>query len=71
MASVTKNNMTVTEAAKFIGISTGRVRQLLRNGELKGEKFGPRAWLVNKKSAQKVKENPHQKGRPRDSKNVA
>lgn len=65
------NLLNVTEAAELIGCDPSRVRQLLREGGLKGIKVHSRAWLVDKKSAEKVRDLPHETGRPRKSKNIS
>lgn len=40
--------VTITDAAKMVGLTTSRLRQLLRAGRLDGEKVGPRAWLLSR-----------------------
>jgi hypothetical protein len=57
--------MTATDAATLIGCSTAHVRYLAKNGDLICEKVGPRAWMVEKKSAEKLARNPAKTGRPR------
>lgn len=57
--------LSVDEAARLLGCTTGRIRQMLRSGELKGEKLNERAWAVSKDSAQKAAEKTHSRGRPR------
>jgi len=40
---------TVTEAAKLLGLSTGRIRQLVgthEGGEMRAVKISPRVWLI-------------------------
>lgn len=44
MVTVT-NFLTVAEAEKFLGLSGGRIRQLLLSGQLKGEKCGNQ-WVI-------------------------
>jgi hypothetical protein len=60
-----KNWLTATEAAIVIGCTTGRVRAMCGNGLLRAEKVGPRAWMVEKKSAEEIAKNPAKTGRPR------
>lgn len=57
--------ISVTTAAEVIGCTVSRVRQLLRDGELKGEKLGPRAWAVSRVAAEKLAAKPAATGRPR------
>lgn len=69
MSSMSFNDFfTTTEAAAFIGCSDGRVRQLIRDGEIDAEKAGPRMWLISKDEAEKIKKNPAKTGRPRKPK---
>ncbi len=58
------NLLNVGEAAVVIGVTTGRVRQMLLDGTLKGIKANRRAWLVPKKEAEKLRDNRPPKGRP-------
>lgn len=59
------NLVGVTEAAQIIGVTPSRVRQLLRAGELKGEKLGPRAWAITRKEVERAKADVPTLGRPR------
>jgi hypothetical protein len=61
--------ISVEKAAEIIGVTTGRVRQLLRGGLLVGQKFSPRTWVVDERSAQKVRKTQHSVGRPRSRQN--
>lgn len=49
---LTGNQISVAEAAEIIGCTDGRVRQLLGEGRLEGEKIGERVWIVSRKSAE-------------------
>lgn len=60
-----KKWLTATEAAGVIGCTSGRVRTMCKNGLLSAVKVGPRAWMVEKNSAEKVARNPAKTGRPR------
>lgn len=40
----------VREAASMLLVTDGRVRQLLRAGQLSGVKVGQRTWLVDRQS---------------------
>jgi len=58
----------VEEAARIIGCTDGRVRQLLRAGRsLKGRKFNGRAWLVEQQSAENYAALQQKTGRPKNS----
>lgn len=64
--------VSVTDAAGIIGCTTGRVRQLLIEGGIRGKKLGkkPNApWVVSRVDAEKLAKNPADTGRPR--KNLA
>jgi hypothetical protein len=63
--------MNVKEAAELIGCTTGRIRQLLLAGELRGLKFSPRAWAVSRKDALRVARLEHGTGRPRSRRQPA
>ena len=54
----------VGRAATEIGITEGRLRQMLRSGEARGEKMGW-VWLVPRSEVERIKKNPSKKGRPR------
>jgi hypothetical protein len=58
------NLITSTVAAGIIGCDESRVRQLCREGLLKGQKIG-RDWLVDRASAEAYRDRPAGKGRPR------
>lgn len=60
-----KNWLTATEAADVIGCTTGRVRALCGDGVLKAEKVGPRAWMIDRRSAEELARRPSKTGRPR------
>jgi excisionase family DNA binding protein len=51
MATEDKAFLTVTEAAEAMGCTVSYIRRLLRAGELEGQKFGPRSWMVARQSA--------------------
>lgn len=59
--------VTVLEAAEIIGMTTSRVRQALRQNEMRGRKFG-KVWMVKKTEAIRFRDdNPDEghRGRPR------
>ena len=39
--------MTVTEAARLMGLSRGHVRRLCRRGAIRCRRFGERMWLID------------------------
>ena len=43
--------ITTDEAAEIIGVSTHQIRNLLRTGVIKGQKFA-RSWMVERQSAE-------------------
>ena len=54
---------TVAEAAEAIGVTTGRIRQMLRAGSIDGIKMGPRMWVISDAEIQRVCDLPRRKGR--------
>lgn len=57
--------LSVEEAAGFLGITGSRVRQMLRDDELRGEKLNERAWAVYRDSVEKAAKNQRDGGRGR------
>jgi excisionase family DNA binding protein len=57
--------MTVHEAATVLGVTDGRVRQLLSAGALRGERLGARMWLLERASVERYKKERRPVGRPR------
>ncbi len=57
--------MSVTEAARYLGVTTGRIRQLLIREQVKGEKLGERSWAVDRVSLSKYSRKPRFGGRPK------
>ena len=47
------NYISVNEVADLLGLTTGRIRQLLISGELKGVKVNKRAWVLDRKIVEK------------------
>ena len=60
-----KNWLTIKEAAELVGCSTSRIRALASKADLKAVKVGERAWLIDRKAAEKMQETPAKTGRPR------
>lgn len=46
--------VTLSEAAEMVSLTTGRLRQMLRAGEISGQKAGPRLWLIPRREAEKL-----------------
>jgi len=57
--------LTTAEAAKLIGVTTSRVRQLLISGQMQGVKITQNAWLVPESEAKKFASRGKTVGRPR------
>jgi len=57
---------TVAQAAKILGCTTGRVRQLLIAKTLPGEKMSPTLWLIPRDKLAAFKKNLPTTGRPRN-----
>lgn len=55
--------VSVTEAAEFVGVSTGYLRKLLRGEKIPGVKIGPRAWVIPTNQLEKLSAmlDPNQK----------
>jgi len=60
--------LTLAEAAEVTGFTDSYLRFLLRKGEISGNKFSPRLWLIDKKEAEKLAKKPKTMGRPRKGK---
>jgi excisionase family DNA binding protein len=59
--------ITTTQAAAIIGCTDSRVRQLVRAGMIPGVvKAGPRAVLIPRRQAEKLRDHPSEVGRPRN-----
>lgn len=54
--------LTASEAAKELGKTAGRIRQLISDGKMKAEKKG-RDWLIDSKEVERAKKRPHQRNR--------
>jgi excisionase family DNA binding protein len=52
------NWMSVNEAAEILGLTTGRIRQLLIGEELPGKKLNKKAWVIDRRDIERfAKEN--------------
>jgi excisionase family DNA binding protein len=58
----------VPEAAESLGMSDGRIRQLLINRTLKGHKIGQN-WVIPAVEIERFRQIPQKTGRPRKGKN--
>ena len=66
--AIKDNYCAIKEAAKTLGCTTGRVRQLLGDGAIVGEKVSDEAnapWMVERKSLEKYAKVKPTTGRPR------
>ena len=63
--------ISVSKAAEIIGVTEGRIRQLLAietsDGGLDGFKINERAWVIPRREAERIRDNPFEIGRPRGS----
>ena len=59
--------LSADEVAALCGMSHSRVCQLLRSGELPGERLRGKFWQVRRKHAERFIQQPAGKGRPRGS----
>ena len=64
----TNEILSTNEAADVIGCTGRRVLQLLDEGTLAGQRLNGRAWIVYRKSAEKIAAVRHERGRPRSGK---
>ncbi len=51
--SINTRYVNCQQAAAILGVTDGRIRQLLRAGELVGLKVNERAWLIEKRHIEK------------------
>ena len=65
MSTMLGKFLSVKEAAKILGCTDGRVRQLVLSGVLKYERFNGRALAIPLESLQKYAKTPIKTGRPR------
>lgn len=57
--------LTMSEASKVTGCTTGYLRDLLRKDKLAGCKVGQRAWLIERQAAEALANKTKGVGRPR------
>ena len=65
MALPAKVFVSVNEAASALGVTGSRIRQMLKDDELRGEKLNERAWAIYRDSVEKVARNQRDGGRGR------
>ena len=67
MSLPAKPYLSVGEAAAILGVTDSRVRQMLRDDELSGDKLNERAWAVHRSSVEKAvrEQTSGGRGRPR------
>ena len=58
--------LSVAEAAELIGVTDGRIRQLLLRGKLRGQKLGKSTWAIPRREVERyAAQTPPAVGRPR------
>tara|TARA_Y100000361_G_C11137696_1_gene333065 strand:+ start:436 stop:639 length:204 start_codon:yes stop_codon:yes gene_type:complete len=57
--------ITTKRAANILGVSTSRIRQLIRDGRIEAMKMDGSIWLVDSSSFEKFANQPRPAGRPR------
>jgi len=60
---MSEDYITTGEAARVAEVTTGRIRQLLLKGRLKGKRFG-RDWMVDRNSILEFAASQRKPGRP-------
>ena len=50
-----QNYLSTEEAAVSLGLTDGRIRQMLRSGELVGDKLGRRSWAIPSSEIDRLK----------------
>lgn len=62
MAKKTERRYTTQEAAEALGITEGRVRQLIAAGVIPAERFGAHAWVITETGLRAARERKTSKG---------
>lgn len=68
--AIADDYLTVSQAAARIGVTTGRVRQWLLSGEIRGEQVPPQdngRWLISSQEVDRMSQIKPKTGRPRTS----
>ncbi len=63
-----KEKLTTKEMAEKVGLTYGRINQLISSGEIVAEKIG-RDYFIDSKYVQIINSRPEKRGRPRKTKN--
>lgn len=58
--------MTTRQAAEELGMTENGVREMIKRGELRADKFGGRDWRIDPESVKNA--SPHKEGFPRGRK---
>lgn len=53
----------VKDAAEFLGVTVGRIYELIREGRLKATKFSPRCWMIETDSLEQYAAGDRSPGR--------
>lgn len=64
-----KEKLTTKEMAEKVGLTYGRINQLISSGEIVAEKIG-RDYFIDSKYVQIINSRPEKRGRPRKTKNT-
>jgi excisionase family DNA binding protein len=67
---ITDDYLTIPQAAGLIGVTPGRVRQMVLSGEIVGEQVPPRQnsrWLIRRSEVDRIASIQQSVGRPRKS----
>lgn len=62
--------LTTKEFAEKVGMTYGRINQLIKSGELEADRIGW-AYAIDPKFIEEVRNRPERRGRPRKSKKTA
>ncbi len=58
------NKLTTKEVADQVGLTSGRIHQLIKSGDIEAEKIG-RDYVVDPKYVEIIKNRPEKRGRSR------
>ena len=68
--SVPVTLLSLAEASEIVGVTPGRLRQMIRAGTMQGVKIGKGPWAVTEDEARRIAAIPQKTGRPRGSRNA-
>jgi hypothetical protein len=60
--SVSRRELSTSEASRLSGLSLNQITHLLRQGKLEGRRFGQRIWIVYADSLEHYLATPHKSG---------